>query len=160
MFQCRYSGPPRGPNYEQWREEFGRRWLSADIEPADGGDLANEFRGTEHSFLALCVTRGSPIHMRRRDDITGSALDFLYLIVASGSRLHTRQRGRSNELLLGQMALMSAGEPAGVTQLMKGSRWSIRIPRRPLDDFCRDFDAKIARPLSASRDLTKLLLHQ
>src|SRR5262245_15937767 len=160
MFQCRYAGPPRGQHYEQWREEFGRRWLSADLEPADGDYLANEFHGTEHSFLALCVTRGSPIRMRRRDDISGSALDFCYLILASGSPVHTRQRGRSNELLVGQMALMSAAEPAGVTQLMKGSRWSIRIPHKRLKDVCRDVEDRLARAVTADAELTKLLLHQ
>jgi AraC-like DNA-binding protein len=160
MFQCRYAGAPRGPQYEQWREEFGRKWLSADFGPVDGEYLVSEFRGSEHSFLGLCMMRGSPLHAMRRDDAANHRCDHLFWIVASGSCLQTRQRGRSNDLHLGQMALMSAGEPARVTQTMKGSRWSIRIARKRLNDLCRSFDDKVAQPVTASRELTKLLLHQ
>jgi len=160
MFQCRYAGPANGPQYEQWREEFGRRWLSADFEPADGGDICSEFSGTEHSFLGLCAMRGTPLHALRRDDVPERTRDCLYLIVASATHIHTRQRGRSNDLGLGEMALMSAGEPARVTQINRGSRWSIRLPRKLLNEVCRDFDAKIALPVTASRELTELLLHQ
>lgn len=160
MFQCRYAGPACGPRYEQWREEFGRRWLAADFEPAEGDYICNEFSGTEHSFLGVCTMRGTPLHVTRRDDVPERTRDCLYLIVASATPIRTRQRGRSNDLDLGQMALMSAGEPAGVTQITKGSRWSIRIPRQLLHEVCRDFDAKIALPVPASRELTKLLLHQ
>jgi AraC-like DNA-binding protein len=156
MFHCRYVGLARGPQYDQWREEFGRRWLVADFEPVEGDSLVNEFRGSEHSFLGLCTMRGTPLHTIRRHETR----DWLYLILASGARVHARQRGRSNELGLGQMTLISAAEPARVTLTMKGSRWSIRIPRRFLSDLCRDFDDKLAQPVTASRELTKLLLHQ
>ena len=94
MFQCRYAGEPRGPRYEQWREEFGRRWLTADFEPVDTDYLVNEFKGSEHSFLGLCMMHGTPVHTTRRHETR----DWLYLILASGARLHTRQRGRSNDL--------------------------------------------------------------
>src|SRR5262249_5331709 len=97
----------------------------------------------------------------RRDDVPERSRDCLYLIVASATPIHTRQRGRANDLNLGEMALMSAGEPARVTQVNRGSRWSIRIPRKLLNEVSRDFDAKTALPAAgASRELTKLLLHQ
>src|SRR5947209_4807522 len=160
MLHRRYVGRASGLPYEQWREEFGRRWLSADIEPLEGDYFANEFHATQHSFLGLCAMRGTPVYMRRRDDIAASALEFFYLIVASGARLQIHQRGRSGDLQVGQMSLMSAGEPAGVRQITQGSRWSIRLPRRALDVVCPEFDDEVARPLTASRDLTKLLLHQ
>src|SRR5262245_36166966 len=117
MFQCRYAGPACGPRYDQWREEFGRRWLAADFEPAEGDYICNEFSGTEHSFLGVCTMRGTPLHVTRRDDVPERTRDGPHLIVASATPIRTRQRGRSKDLDLGKMALMSAGEPAGVTQI-------------------------------------------
>ena len=156
MFQCRYAGVPRGPHFEQWRDEFESRWLAADFEPVEADHIDNEFRGSEHSFLGLCRMSGTPVHTTRRNETR----DWVHLILASGSRVQTRQRGRSNDLGLGQMTLVSATEPCRVTLTMKGSRWSIRIPARFLGEICRDFDDKIAEPVTAPDELTKLLLQQ
>jgi len=158
MLHCRYQGAARGPRFDEWREEFGRRWLSADLEPVEENYLANEFTATEHSFLALCNMQGTPVHTTRRNDVV--ARDYMYFIVASGSRVETLQRGRACGLAVGQMALMSADEPARVTQTMRGDRWSIRIPRRLVGDLCRTFDDKVARPLTVSGELAGLLLRQ
>lgn len=158
-FCCRYTGHTKGRDYERWREQFGRMWLSADFEPVGDGRVANEISGTHHSFLALCSMRGTPIRMDRRDDLDTETRNSLYLIIASNCRLQASQRGRSVDLSKGQMVLLTAGEPARLTQLTPGSRWSIRIPRKRLVDFYRDPEAKVAQPL-ANSGLTALLLHQ
>jgi AraC-like DNA-binding protein len=159
MFQCRYAGPARGQHYEQWREEFCRRWLDADFQALDGDRLVNEFSGTDLGPLGVCTFRGTPLHTTRRDDLTQQARGFIYVLVASEARLQTHQRGRSSDLNVGQMALISAAEPCRVLQ-SRGSRWSIRIPRRLLNNVCRDVDDRLARAVTADRELTKLLLHQ
>jgi AraC-like DNA-binding protein len=159
MFQCRYSGKVAGPAYERWREEYGRQWLAADFLPLEGEHLVNEFRGTEHSFLGVSTLRGTPVHTFRRDDVKDEARDWVYFVVAAGARLETYQRGRSSDLGVGQMALISNREPAWIRQA-KGSRWSVRIPQKMLRDLCRNFEDKVARPITASDDLTRLLLHQ
>lgn len=156
MFHCRYAGKTSGLPYETWREECGRRWIAVDFQPVGQDYVAYEMRGTQHSFLALCTMRGTPVRMERRDNQTRG---YAYLILASNSRLHAYQRGRSIDLSRGQMTLMSADEPARLIQLAEGNRWSIRIPLKLLSDFCRHLDDKIARPI-ASSELTKLLLHQ
>jgi len=159
MFCYRYAGNTKGPDYERWREQFGHVWLSADFEPVGQERVANETSGTHHSFLGLCLMRGTPIRMDRRDDLDKEMRDCLFLIIASNCRLQAFQHGRSVDLPKGQIVLMSAGEPARLTQLTRGSRWSIRIPRKRLVEFCRDPEAKIARPLP-NGGLTELLLHQ
>jgi AraC-like DNA-binding protein len=156
MFCYHYAGKTSGPRYDIWREEFGRRWIAVDFQPVGQDYVAYDMRGTQHSFLALCTMRGTPVHMDRRDN---QARGYACLILASDSRLQACQRGRSIDLSKGQMILMSADEPARLTQLTEGSRWSIRIPQKLLSDFCRNLDDKITRPIVSS-ELTKLLLHQ
>src|SRR5262245_41390076 len=122
-FRCHYAGPTNGPRYEKWREEFGRRWIAADFEPIGEDYVANEFSATPHSFLALCTMRSTPVRIDRRNDGSNQAAGDRYLLVASTSRLRTSQCGRSIDLSFGQMALMSADEPARVTQITEGNRW-------------------------------------
>src|SRR5262245_40082037 len=156
MFHCRYVGSPRGPQYEAWREEFDRCWLAADFDPLDMDHVANEFRGSEHSFLGLCALHGTPVHTTRRHETR----DWVYVILPSGSRVQTRQRGHGNGLGFGQMRLTGATEPCRVTLTTTGTRWSIRIPRRSLSEVCRNFDAEIARPITTTDELFRLLLQQ
>ncbi len=159
-FSCRYAGKTNGWRYEMWREEFARRWISIDFKPVAGNCIANEIRCSEHAFLGLCVMHGTPVRMERRAELVHDARGYRYLILASGSRLLACQHGRSIELAAGQMTLMSADEPAQLTQLSEGNRWSIRIPRRMLAGFCRNVDDRIARSLNVSSELAKLLSHQ
>jgi AraC-like DNA-binding protein len=159
-FSYQYTGTTSGRRYERWRDEFARRWLTIDFKPVVGNRIANEIRGSEHSFLALCAIRGTPLRMERRSDPVPDAQGHRYLILASGSRLQACQRGRSIELAVGQMTLMSADEPAQLTQLSEGSRWSMRIQQKLLAGICRNVDDRIVRPLEVSGELTKLLSHQ
>ena len=99
------------------------------------------------------------MHTFRRNDVKDEARDWLYFVVASGAQLEAFQRGRSSDLGVGQMALISNREPAWIRQT-KGSRWSVRIPQKLLKDLCRNFEDKVARPITASKELTRLLLHQ
>jgi AraC-like DNA-binding protein len=159
-FACRYAGTTNGRRYEMWRDEFARRWLCIDFTPVTGNSIANEIRCSEHSFLALCAMRGTPLHMERRADPAADAHGHRYLILASGSRLQACQHGRSIELASGRMTLMSADEPAQLTQLSEGSRWSIRIQQKLLADVCRNVDDRIAQPLDVGGELTRLLSQQ
>src|SRR5262249_37846335 len=40
-----YAGKTSGPRYEAWREEFGRKWISADFEPIRDDYIASEIMG-------------------------------------------------------------------------------------------------------------------
>ena len=156
LFHCHYVGKINGLSYEAWREEYGHRWVAVDFQPVGRDEFAYELKTTQHSFLALGKMRGTPVRVDRRDD---QVRGYAYLIVASDSRLLACQRGRSIDLSRGQMTLMSGDEPARLTQLTEGGRWSIRIPQNLLADVCRNLDDKIARPIAGS-ELTMLILHQ
>jgi AraC-like DNA-binding protein len=160
IFHYRYAGEAGGPRYEMWREEFGRRWIAADFEPIGTDHVDNQFSGTEHSFLALCKMRSTPVRIDRRSGPVDNAAGCRYLLIAAGSRLEARQCGRSIDLSFGQMTLVSADEPAQVSQLTAGDRWSIRISRKLLDDCRRDVDDKIVRLIDAGSELANLILHQ
>ena len=158
IFHCEYSGKAEGPGYELWREQFARRWLSADFGPLAGDRFVNEVSATEHSFLGLCKMRSTPVRIERRSD--AAAPGTRYVIVAAGSPLRTHQRGRFVDLLPGEMSLLSADEPAQLDHLSDGDRWSIRMPHKLLGGVCKNVDDRISRPTGAPRDLTRLLLHQ
>jgi len=98
IIRCRYAGLTKGPGYEAWREGFARNWLSSDFEPLGGDRIVNDFSATDHSMLALCNMRSTPVRIRRRDDATSRTAGIRYLLIASGPSLHTSQRGRQIDL--------------------------------------------------------------
>src|SRR5262245_60457867 len=159
-FSFQYAGTTRGRRYEMWREEFARRWLSIDFVPVAGDDIATEIRCTGHGGLDLCAMRGRPLGMELTAELARNSRGYRYLILASGCRLEVSQRGRSLELAGGQMALMSGDQPARLTQLSPGRRWSIRIRHKRLSELRSDVDDRIVRPLGISGDLAGLILHQ
>jgi len=143
-----------------WREEFGRRWVSIDFEPLAGDRMVTALSGSEHAFLGLLAMRGEPMRMDRRNDLINNSHSYFCLLHAASARLLASQRGRSIELAPGQMTLTNSDEPARVTQLTLGQRWSIRIPRKILAETCRNADDMIARPIDGNSELGHLLLHQ
>jgi AraC-like DNA-binding protein len=159
VFHCQYAGKTSGPRYEAWREEFARKWISADFNPVGDDYIASEISATQLSFVTLGSMRGTPLHIDRRNDTARETSSKFFLVLASGCQMRNFQRGRSIDLAPGEMTLMSGGEPARLTQLTKGSRWSIRIPHRQLADICKNVEERITRPI-ANSELSNLLLHQ
>jgi AraC-like DNA-binding protein len=158
-FCCRYAGRTKGWRYESWREEFGRKWVAADFSSLTDDYVVSELSGSQHSFVALGSMRGTPLRMERRSDVVEHKRGDWFLILASGCRMRAFQRDRSVELSVGDLTLLSGGEPACLTQLTDGGRWSIRIPQRLLTELCRNVEDRVARPIAGS-GLTKLLLQQ
>jgi len=160
VIRWQYAGKTSGPRYEAWREEVGRRWIRADLIPILDDYVASEVAVGQLSFLTLGSMRGTPLCMdRRRDIVAQEACSPLSLVFASGCRVRAYQRGRTIDLAPGDMTLGSGSEPAWVTQLTQGNRWSIRIPYRQVADVCRNVEDKITRPIARS-GLSNLLLHQ
>jgi AraC-like DNA-binding protein len=159
-FVCQYAGTAKGRRYEMWREEFARQWLSIDFIPVDDDCIAAEIQCSRHGVLDLCTMRGMPMHMDRTPELARQTRGYRYLILASGTPMQASQRGRTIELAPGQMTLMSGDEPARLTQVSSGHRWSIRLQHRWLADFCRDVDDRIVRPLEINPELANLVSHQ
>ena len=159
-FQFRYAGAATGRAYQSWREEFSARWIAADFFPIDADRIVNEMRGTEHANITICTTRGSPAQMVGRKAQPRLSSRSLYLVIASGAPTRTVQRGKEHHLAIGQMGLMSADEPAEVTQLRDGSRTTLRLPRDILAQMTLRLDDRVGRPVVAHRPLQRLLMHQ
>jgi AraC-like DNA-binding protein len=155
-----YEGKTSGPRYEAWREEFGRSWIRADLIPIPDDYVISEIAVSQLSFVSLGSMRGTPLHMdRRRDFAAQETCGQLFLVLASGSPMQISQRGRSVDLALGDMTLVSSSDQARLTQLTEGSRCSIRIPHRQVADVCRNVEDRVARRI-AKREVSNLLLHQ
>src|SRR5262245_39267519 len=159
-FSFQYAGTTKGRRYEMWRDEFARRWLSADFTPITDDGIDTEIRCSGHGVLDLCAMRGTPLRMERTNELARNVRGYRYLILASGCRMEAAQRGQCIEIAGGQMALMSGDEPARLTQLSPGQRWSIRVQHKWLSDFRSDVDERLARPLDISAELAGLVLHQ
>jgi len=159
-FHVPYSGPAKGPRYEWWREEFARKWISADFEPIGTDHLVSDVRGSTHSFLSVYTARGTPMRMVRRSDALSASNSYLYLMMASDSHIQTLQRNEQHEIPRGHMALLSADEPASGSQVTPGTRMSLRIPRNLLAETTLMLEDKVGKPVIAPPDLRLLLLHQ
>jgi len=160
VIRWQYAGKTSGPRYEAWREEFGRRWIRADLIPIPDDYVASEVAVSQLSFVTLASMRGTPLHMDRRPDIAAQeTCSQLFLILASGCRMQGSQCGRSVDLAPGDMTVGNSSEPGVLTQLTEGNRWSIQIPFRQVAEVCRNAEDKIARPI-ANGELGNLLLHQ
>jgi len=159
-FQFRYSGAATGRAYQSWREEFSARWIAADFFPISADRIVNEMRGTQHANVTICTTRGSAAQMVGRKGQSPMSSRSLYLVIASGAPIKTVQRGKEHRLATGQMGLMSAEEPAEVSQLTDGGRISLRLPRDILAQMTLRLDDRIGRPVATHRPLRRLLMHQ
>jgi AraC-like DNA-binding protein len=160
VIRWQYAGKTSGPRYEAWREEFGRRWIRADLIPILDDYIASEIALSHLSFVTIGSMRGTPLHMdRRRDFAAQEACSQLFLVLASGCPMQASQCGRSVDLAPGDMTLVTSSEPGRLTQLTEGDRWSIRIPHRQVADVCRNVEDKITQPIRNS-ELVNLLLHQ
>ncbi len=160
IFRSKYVGGTKGPAYDAWREGFARHWLSTDFESLGRDDIVNDVSATEHSVLALCNMRTTPVRIRRRDDAISRSAGIRYLVIASGPPVHVSQRGRHIDVSPGQVVLLSGDDPAQLIQATEGGRWSIRMTSKLVRDLCPNAEDQIALPIEASPDLVKLLLHQ
>jgi AraC-like DNA-binding protein len=160
-FHVHYSGPTIGGRYEQWREEFARKWIPSDFDPIDSDLFVNDLTGSMHSFLTICTTRGTPAHMTARSkDLPSASTSYLYLSMALETHLQVEQRRGLHNVPPGHMALLSAEESATVSQLTAGTRTSLRIPRKLLADITLLLDDKVGKPIAAAPQLRHLLTHQ
>jgi hypothetical protein len=50
VVRWQYAGKTSGPRYEAWREEFGRRWIRADLIPIADDYIASEIAVSQLSF--------------------------------------------------------------------------------------------------------------
>lgn len=150
-----YTGDPRGPAYEMWREEFCRRVMAADLAPLSDGSFHCDVKALMLPQATISFCSGTPIRF-----MTLGASDSLALLMAPDSPLHAVMGRRALEVAPLGISLIDASiKGAFVAQLEEGGNKAAMFDRKTLLNYCPDAEDSIARPLGHNPALTALL-HQ
>jgi AraC-like DNA-binding protein len=142
-----YTGAPRGPRYDAWREHLRRGFCGLDVQPSKGEQIRCRLEIVPLSFLALATPDGTSAQFSRTRDLLSDACDDVVLINADSGRVSVTQSGRDIELSASQMCLTDTTVP-GATAIGDHGRFSsIRIPRRQLLGICPKAEDRLSQPL-------------
>jgi AraC-like DNA-binding protein len=145
-----YAGPPEGPDYEAWREEFCRRFCQLDAETVTAQRIECTVEISQVGALSFGTAYGSSGSFLRTRSLISDGHDDLILLTAIRGDALAVQRGRSIELRPSEMCLTSL-DHIGESRLSEGGRYTaLRMPRRDLMAMSKNIEDKIAKPLQAS----------
>lgn len=148
-----YTGDPRGPAYEMWREEFCRRVMAADLAPLSDGSFHCDVKALMLPQATLSFCRGTPIRF-----MTLNASDNLALLIAPDSPLHAVMGRRALEVAPLGISLIDASiKGAFVSQLEVGGNKAALFDRKTLLSYCPNAEDSVARPLDHDPALTAVL---
>ncbi|MHC2624819.1 AraC-like DNA-binding protein [Bradyrhizobium huanghuaihaiense] len=148
-----YTGDPRGPAYEMWREEFCRRVMAADLAPLSEGSFHCDVKALMLPQATISFCNGTPIRF-----MTLNASDNLALLIAPDSPLHAVMGRRALEVAPLGISLIDASiKGAFVSQLEEGGNKAALFDRKTLLSYCPDAEDSVARPLDHNPALTALL---
>lgn len=148
-----YAGEPSGPGYELWREEFCRRVMACDIEPAGVGPFC--YRVTPVVLRQVTLSAGTGSAIRFTTLATGGELALLLPEKAPLSLSMGRQQ---LDLTPGQIGLNDGGLPnAAVTQTAEGAFSALLFDREGLLSVCPQAEEFATRPLEFSAGNAALL---
>jgi hypothetical protein len=127
-----YAGPPGGPDYEAWREEFCRRFCQLDAETVTAERIECTVEISQVASLSFGTAYGSSGSFLRTRSLISDGHDDLILLTAVRGDALAVQRGRSIELRPSEMCLTSL-DHIGESRLSEGGRYTaLRMPRRDL----------------------------
>src|SRR5580698_3640942 len=89
-----YAGPPEGPAYEAWREEFCRRFCHLDAETASADRIACTVEISQVGSLSFGTAHGSSGSFIRTRSLLADGQDDLVLLTAITGDALAVQRGR------------------------------------------------------------------
>jgi hypothetical protein len=145
-----YAGPPEGPDYDAWREEFCRRFCQLDAETVTAQRIECTVEISQVGALSFGTAYGSSGSFLRTRSLISDGHDDLILLTAIRGDALAVQRGRSIELRPSEMCLTSL-DHIGESRLSEGGRYTaLRMPRRDLMAMSKTIEDKIAKPLQAS----------
>src|ERR1700759_5267602 len=151
-----YSGPPDGPEYEAWREEFCRRFCQLDAETVTAEHIECTVEISQIGPLSLGTAYGSSGSFLRTRSLLSDGHDDLVLLTALKGDALAVQRGHSIELRPSEMCLTSL-DHIGESRLSDGGRYTaMRMPRRDLMAISRNIEDKISKPLQGNPALKSL----
>lgn len=152
-----YAGPPEGPAYEAWREEFCRRFCRLDAETATADRIECTAEISQVGPLSFGTAYGSSGSFARTPSLLSDGHDDLVLLTAIKGDALAVQRDRCIELRPSEMCLTSL-DNIGESRLSEGGRYTaLRMPRRDLMALSRNIEDKLARPLQASAALKNFI---
>jgi AraC-like DNA-binding protein len=152
-----YAGPPEGPAYEAWREEFCRRFCQLDAETLTGERIECTVEISQVGSLSFGTAYGSSGNFLRTRSLLSDGHDDLVLLTAIKGDALAVQRGRRIELRPSEMCLTSL-DHIGESRLSEGGRYTaLRMPRRDLMSLSKNIEDKIARPLEGNAGLKNLI---
>ena len=152
-----YAGPPEGPAYEAWREEFCRRFCHLDAETTTAERIECTVEISQVGSLSFGTAYGSSGSLLRTRSLLSDGHDDLVLLTAIKGDALAVQRGRSIELRPSEMCITSL-DHIGESRLSEGGRYTaLRMPRRDLMAMSKNIEDKIARPLEGSAALRNVI---
>jgi AraC-like DNA-binding protein len=152
-----YAGPPEGPAYESWREEFCRRFCQLDAETATAERIECTVEISQVGSLSFGTAYGSSGSFIRTPSLLSDGHDDLVLLTAIKGDALAVQRGRSIELRPSEMCLTSL-DHIGESRLSEGGRYTaLRMPRRDLMALSKNIEDKLATPLQGSPALKNFI---
>jgi AraC-like DNA-binding protein len=152
-----YQGAARGRDYEQWREEFCRRFCQLDAEPSAAARIECTVRVTRLGPLSLGAAQGTSASFLRTRSLLSDGCHDLVLVTATVGDVLTVQRSRTIELRPSQMCLMSLDDVAECGLSDGGQFTALRIPRPDLLGMCHEAEDMLSKPLAGSPDLRKVV---
>jgi AraC-like DNA-binding protein len=127
-----YKGPPKGAEYEAWREVACRAFCGVDIQPSEGEAIDCRVRIDPIGALALAAPSGLSAQFSRTREILGDGCDDLVLVEAQWGRVPLLQGGKIIEMQGGQLCLTDMSVLGSISHSPRGAFRTLRIPRQAL----------------------------
>lgn len=127
-----YQGPPKGAEYQAWREVTCRAFCGVDIQPSEGGAIDCRLRIDPIGALVLAAPSGLSAQFSRTREILGDGCDDLVLVEAQWGRVPLLQGGKLIEMQGGQLCLTDMSVLGSIGHGPSGAFRTLRIPRRVL----------------------------
>jgi AraC-like DNA-binding protein len=147
FFVNRYSGPPRGRDYERWREELYRCTLRVDVQPGAGDSIDCKLQVSLLGGILLGASNGTSAEFSRTPEILKDGYDGMCLVIATSGRVLISHEEHSIELSESQMCLGDMSVLCGTRMSSDSEVKTIRIPRSLLMTICPRAEDRLALAL-------------
>ena len=127
-----YKGPPKGAEYEAWREVTCRAFCGVDIQPSEGEAIDCRLRIDPIGALVLAAPSGLSAQFSRTREILGDGCDDLVLVEAQWGRVPLLQGDKVIEMQGGQLCLTDMSVLGSISHGPRGGFRTLRIPRQAL----------------------------
>src|SRR5438874_8518831 len=157
FFVNRYTGPPRGRDYERWREELYRCTLRVDVQPGAGESIDCEMQVSLLGDVLLGASNGTSAEFSRTPDTLKDGYDGMCLVIATSGRVLISHEKHSIELSESQMCLGDMSVLCGTRMSSDSKVKTIRIPRSLLLSICPKAEDRLALALAGQTPIREAI---